>query len=171
MAGLSIEQRAIDELIPYARNPRKNDDSVSAIAASIKEYGWTQPIVAAEDGTIIAGHTRLKAAKLLGLETVPVYTPKKWTDEQAKAYRIADNKLAELSGWDVDLLKLELSELTDLGAGRLSLGFDEHELKSLLDGVNFEPGTEDDQGKLDELAPKMVQCPHCHEKFDLREHG
>jgi ParB-like chromosome segregation protein Spo0J len=84
---------------------------------------------------------------------------------------IADNKLALNAGWDEELLKIELQELDALKFDLTLTGFDIGELTALFDEPNFEPGTEDDQGKLDELSPKMVQCPHCGQEYDLREHG
>lgn len=91
-SGMQIEIRSIKEIRPYEHNPRNNDGAVDAVAASIKEFGWQQPIVVDKDGVIIAGHTRYKAAKKLGLKEVPVVVAENLTDEQVKAYRLADNK-------------------------------------------------------------------------------
>lgn len=129
---VSIVQMPIGKLTMYARNPRHNDGNVDAIAASIKEFGWTQPIVADAEGVVIAGHTRLKAAKQLGFKKVPVYTAKDWTEAQVKAYRLADNKLAEGSAWDNELLGIELGELVDMGLDATLLGFSEDEIDALL---------------------------------------
>ena len=101
----------IDKLIPYARNPRKNDNAITKVASSIKEFGFKQPIVVDKDMVVIAGHTRLDAAKKLSLKEVPVLIANDLTPAQIKAYRIADNKVSEYSEWDYELLKLELDDL------------------------------------------------------------
>lgn len=108
---MDIVQKRVDEIFPYEKNPRKNDDAVEAVANSIREFGWKQPIVVDRDGVIIVGHTRYKAAKMLGLETVPVLVASDLTDEQAKAYRIVDNKTNEIAEWDFQLLSEELEGL------------------------------------------------------------
>lgn len=97
---MKIEWWPIERVKPYDRNPRRNDKGVKAIASSIEQFGWRQPIVVDGQGVIICGHARLKAAQKLGLEKVPVHVASDLSPEQAKAYRIADNKTAELSDWD-----------------------------------------------------------------------
>jgi len=94
-----------------------------------------------------------------------------WSEAKRRAYIIADNKLALNSAWDDDFLKIEMQELDGLGFDLELTGFSVDEMTALFDEPDFAPGTEDEQGKLDELAPKMVTCPHCTEKWDLREHG
>lgn len=113
MNKLDIEERSIDKIYPYENNPRRNDDAVEYVAKSITEYGWQQPIVIDKDGIIVVGHTRYKAAKSLGLKTVPVHVIEGLTDEQIKAYRIADNKTSDYSFWDNALLLQELESLGD----------------------------------------------------------
>lgn len=108
---LQIEYIPINELIPYKRNPRKNDAAVDAVAESIKAFGFRNPIIVDGDGVVIAGHTRLKAAKKLGLKTVPVICADDLTPEQAKAFRLVDNKTAELAEWDIELLDIELADI------------------------------------------------------------
>src|SRR5262245_24090883 len=110
-----VEMRPITSILPYENNPRINDAGVDAIAASLKEYGWRQPIVVDEDGVIIVGHTRYKAALKLGMTEVPVHVAKGLTPAQARAYRIADNQTATLSAWDEAKLPLELIELQAAG--------------------------------------------------------
>ena len=102
---------ALKDLHPYPNNPRKNDGAVDAVAASIREFGFKVPIVVDKDNTIIAGHTRYKAAKKLGLEEVPCVIADDLTDDQIKAFRLADNKTAELADWDFDLLNIELDDI------------------------------------------------------------
>jgi ParB-like chromosome segregation protein Spo0J len=104
--AMKIELRKLSEIKPYPGNPRINDDAVDAVAQSIREFGFRQPIVVDSEGVIICGHTRYKAALKLGLEKVPVHVAKDLTPEQIKAYRIADNKTAELSDWNYDLPEL-----------------------------------------------------------------
>lgn len=127
---MQVSQIAIDELIPYARNPRINAQAVDKVAASIKEFGFRQPIVADTENVIIAGHTRLLAAQKLKLEHVPVHIADNLTDAQKRAYRIADNRVSEDAEWDIDLLKIELSDLEDFDLDLL--GFEDDELSDLL---------------------------------------
>jgi ParB-like chromosome segregation protein Spo0J len=166
------ERRKVSDLTPYARNSRTHsDEQVAQIAASIKEWGFTTPVLIDPDGGIIAGHGRVMAAQLLGLEDVPCIIAEGWSDAQKRAYVIADNKLALNAGWDNDLLKIEFQELESLRFDLELTGFSVEEMDGLFYEPDFAPGTEDDQGKLDELAPKMVTCPHCGGEWDLREHG
>lgn len=109
--ALTAEPWPIDRPKPYAKNPRRNDAAVEKVAASIREFGWAQPIVVDGDGVIIIGHTRLKAAKKLGLKTVPVLVRADLSPEQVAALRLADNKTAELAEWDEPLLAAELDAL------------------------------------------------------------
>ena len=135
---MRVELRPIKDIRPYENNPRVNDDAVDAVAASIREFGFRQPIVVDVEGVIICGHTRYKAALKLGLDKVPVHVAKDLTPEQIKAYRIADNKTAELSDWNYDLLPIELGELKGMNYDLGLLGFDQDELAKLLD-----PGIKD----------------------------
>ena len=162
--------RNVADLIPYARNSRTHsDEQVAQIAASIKEFGWTNPILTDGDNGLIAGHGRLLAARKLGQKEVPTIELTGLTDTQKKAYIIADNKLALNAGWDDEMLKIEIADLLADGFTLSVLGFDADELQKLLDVPDFEPATEDDQGKLDELDPKWIACPHCGKEFDARQ--
>src|SRR5260221_386396 len=107
---MQIEFVDIDQLIPYQNNPRHNDGAVAEVAKSISEYGFNVPLVIDQYGVVIAGHTRLKAARDLGIKDIPVYRVN-LTEEQAKAYRIADNKAAQYAEWDFDALRAELEAL------------------------------------------------------------
>lgn len=167
---LKIETRPVADLIPYIANSRTHSDAqVAQIAASIKEFGWTSPILIDGDNTIIAGHGRLLAARKLGMESVPAIVLDHLSKAQQRALVIADNQLALNAGWDIQLLKAEIEDLNLEGFDLELLGFDERELGNFILEANFEPGTEDDQGKLDQLEPKMVICPHCQSEFDSRE--
>ena len=141
---MNVTTRNVNEIKPYEANPRINDDAVDAVAASLKEFGFRQPIVVDSDGVIIVGHTRWKAAKKLGLAKVPVHVAKDLTAEQIKAYRIADNKTGELAEWDFDLLPTELKDLQQADYDLNLLGFDDDELAHLLDGDVTEGLTDPD---------------------------
>jgi DNA modification methylase len=138
---LQIEMRALSEITPYANNPRRNDAAVDAVAASIQAYGFRQPLVLDEAGVIVVGSTRYKAKKL-GLATVPVHIASGLTPAQLKAYRLADNKTAELAEWDQDLLVQELSELKGMEVDLAGLGFSADELQQLL-GTSSAPALAD----------------------------
>lgn len=125
---MQIEYRNIEDINPYEKNPRKNEDAVRDVAESIKQFGFKNPIIVDKEGIIIAGHTRLKAAKKLGMTEVPVILADDLTEEQAKAFRVADNKVAEGALWDEDLLKDELAELEDMFTG-----FSDDELAELFE--------------------------------------
>ena len=127
-----MELRDTDSITPYSRNPRVNDQAVDAVAASIREFGFRQAIVIDAAGVIVVGHTRWKAAKKLGLAQVPAHVATDLTPDQAKAYRIADNKTASLATWDADLLPLELSDLKAADFDLKITGFTDAELDELL---------------------------------------
>jgi DNA modification methylase len=132
ISDFAVEIRGIDDIHPYERNPRVNDHAVDAVAASLAEFGFRQPIVVDSDGVIVVGHTRWKAAKKLGLAKVPVHVATNLTPEQIRAYRIADNKTGELAEWDLEILPIELNELREGGFDMDVLAFDEEELGKLL---------------------------------------
>ena len=142
---MKVELWPIGQVKPYENNPRINDGAVDAVATSIREFGFRQPIVVDTDGVIICGHTRYKAAQKLGLEKVPVHVAKDLTPEQIKAYRIADNKSAELADWNYDLLPIELSQLGDAGFDLDLLGFGKDELAELLNPGVLEGQTDPDE--------------------------
>lgn len=131
---MNVIEINIDELKPYENNPRHNEAAVGPVANSIKEFGFKVPIIIDKDNVIIAGHTRLKAAKLLGLETVPCVLADDLTEEQAKAFRLADNKVSELAEWDFDELQKELDELDmmDLDFDMSEFGFESSEIGGVL---------------------------------------
>ena len=125
---MEIINRKISELTPYARNPRKNDGAVEYVANSIREFGFKVPIVISSDGEIIAGHTRLKAAKKLGMKEVPCIVADDLTDEQVKAFRLADNKVGEAAEWDFDLLNEELNEIVEIDMEQFAFDFSDDEI-------------------------------------------
>jgi DNA modification methylase len=139
----AVERRPIEGLVPYARNARThNEAQVAQIAASIREWGWTNPVLVDEDGGIIAGHGRVLAAYKLGITEAPVMVATGWSKAQRQAYILADNKLALNAGWDEGLLKIELADLSDLGFDLGLTGFSEDEIQALSPG--FEGLTDPD---------------------------
>lgn len=142
---LNITYRKVEDLIPYVNNSRKHSDQqVAQIAASIKEFGWTNPILVDKDKGIIAGHGRLMAARKLKMDDVPTIELSHLSDAQKKALVIADNKLALNADWDTQILSLELSELQDIGFDLDILGFDANELNALLELEEVEGLTDED---------------------------
>ena len=158
---MKIENVSIAKVIPYIRNPRKNENAVEKVASSIKEFGFRQPIVVDEESVIIAGHTRYESAKRLGMETVPVHVAKGLTPQQVKAYRIADNRVGQEAEWDMDLLKLELEELDNPEL----TGFDPDELQNIL--AELEEGLTDD-----DYVPEVPDDPFTRtgDLWELGEH-
>jgi ParB-like chromosome segregation protein Spo0J len=161
---MKIEYWNIEKVKPYPGNPRRNDRAVEAVAKSIQEFGFRQPIVVDSAGVIICGHTRYKAALKLGLKTVPVHVAADLTPQQARAYRIADNRAAENSEWDVDLLPIELGELRDGGTDLKLLGFTDKELAEYL--REFDTDLEGGEADAEEAA-ETVHCPKCGHEFPL----
>ena len=130
---IEITERSIADLLPYASNARTHSDAqVAQIAASITEFGWTNPVLVDDAGVLIAGHGRVLAARKLGLAAVPAIRLEHLTEAQARAYRLADNKLALNAGWDQDLLRLELADLQAIGADLGLIGFGDDELANIL---------------------------------------
>ena len=161
---MKVEAKSIDEIKPYENNPRDNDDAVDAVANSIKEFGWQQPIVVDNEGVIIAGHTRYKAAKKLGLKHVPVVVADNLTPDQVKAYRLADNKTAELADWDMDLLNDELDQIRNIDMS--DFGFDELDDNQ----IDTEPKVDDNEElSLDDFGDDKfeVVCPKCGFRFNV----
>ena len=162
----------VASLVPYARNSRTHsDEQVAKIAASIKEFGFLNPVIVDGENGIIAGHGRILAAQKLGMKEVPTIEASHLTDAQRRAYIIADNRLALDAGWDDEMLRVEFADLAEADFNLELTGFTLEEMAQIIDEPDFQPGTEEDQGKLDELAPQMVTCPKCAATFDARENG
>lgn len=130
---------SVDDIKRYENNPRDNDSAVDAVAKSLHEFGWKQPIVVDSDNTIIVGHTRYKAALSLGMTSVPVVVADDLTPEQARAYRIADNKTGEIADFDDELLEIEVRRLMDDDYDISQLGFNSDELEKLLGQFDVSP--------------------------------
>ncbi|MBQ2580804.1 MAG: ParB N-terminal domain-containing protein [Ruminococcus sp.] len=157
---MNVQEIAVSELIPYENNPRNNMLAVDAVTESIRNFGFKVPIVIDSENVIVCGHTRLMAAKKLGLDKVPCIVADDLTDEQIKAFRLADNKTAELAEWDFSKLEAELAELADIDMSQF--GFEEL--------TDFNESTLDDlfaDAPEKEKKPKTAKCPHCGEVFEI----
>lgn len=149
----AVEMRPIERLTPYIRNARvHSDEQIAKIAASVREFGWTVPVLVDGDGTIIAGHARLAAAKKLGIAEVPVMVARDWTKAQMRAYVIADNRLALDASWDDELLKIELTDLQAFDFDLGLTGFGEEELQALLADRTEGLTDPDDVPEVEEIA-------------------
>ena len=165
---MQIEYLKIEDVIPYANNPRNNDDeAVERVASSIKEYGFKNPLIVDKDNVIVAGHTRYKAAKRLGIDSIPTIKADDLTPAQIKAFRLADNKVSEYSSWNNEMLAIELEELQEFDFELNSTGFEDWELDNLLN-----PVTDDDlqdfliEKESKPKEPKKIKCPSCGCEFE-----
>ena len=156
---MDVVDLPLQRLIPYARNPRKNAAAVATVAASLKEFGWRQPIVVDEEMVILAGHTRLEAARQLGLTSAPVHIARGLTPAQARAYRLMDNRASENAEWDEALLGLELGDLQGDGFDLGLTGFDDSELNRLLAGLGDEDGSREGEDEIPETPVDPVSRP------------
>lgn len=169
---LEIKEMRVSDIIPYENNPRKNDGAVEAVANSIKEFGFKVPIIVDKENVIVAGHTRLKAAELLGLETVPVIRADDLTEEQVNAFRLADNKTGELAEWDFTKLEEELSQLENIDMTQF--GFDESafgdELEEIVEDEvpEAEEETTVKRGDIYQLGEHRLMCGDATEEKDIQ---
>lgn len=155
---MRIFEKNVNELVEYWNNPRNNDDAVEKVAESIKEFGFKVPIIIDKNNVIVAGHTRLKASLLLGLKTVPCIIAEDLTDEQIKAFRLVDNKVAELAEWDFGKLEEEKEKLSTIELELFGFG-DEDEVR---DWSEFFEETEPK-----DKEPKTAVCPHCGQVTEI----
>src|SRR5262245_42531290 len=170
--------RPVSSLIPYIRNPRKNDAVVDQMIASIREFGFKIPVLAKSDGSVIDGHLRLKAAQRLGIDEVPVILCDDWTEAQVKAFRLLVNRSANWAQWDEELLKLELEDLKAFDYNLSLTGFDDDELEKLLrpafddQADNAAPDPPEDPvsqpGDLWTLGSHRLLCGDCTRAEDVR---
>lgn len=165
---MQIEYIEIDKVIPYANNPRQNDgEAVDRVVASIKEYGFKNPIIIDSDNVIVCGHTRLKAAKKLGIDKVPVIKADDLTPAQIKAFRLAENRVSQYAKWDNELLSIELEGLQELNFELDLTGFEDWEIDNLLN-----PMSDDDlqdffiEREEKKKEPKKIKCPLCQGEFE-----
>lgn len=164
---LQVEYLDIDRLIPYENNPRINENAVDKVADSIKEFGFKNPIIIDSDNVIVAGHTRMLSAKKLGLKEVPIIRVGDLTENQIRAFRIADNKTTEFAEWDIGSLKIELEELMDSEVDILTTAFTQVEIDGMFDEVfidDFFDETSEFTPKSDE--PKRIICQCCNSVLD-----
>lgn len=159
---IEIVYKKISELKGYENNPRKNAKAVQPVANSISEFGWKVPMVIEPDGTIVTGHTRLAAAEELGIDEVPCIVADDLTEEQVRAFRLADNKVSEFAAWDFGKLEDELRALGDFDM--TLFGFDGDWDVNLDD---FFTEGERPEKEAEEAEPKRIKCPHCGEWIDL----
>lgn len=155
---MEIKMIKVDDLKPYENNPRFNDEAVEYVAKSIKEFGFKVPIVVDKNGVIVAGHTRYKASLELGLKEVPCIVADDLTDEQIKAFRLADNKVGELAGWNYDLLNIELDNILDIDME--DFGFLKQEEVNLDDFF-------EEKEQTGEEKKNTLTCPYCGKEIEL----
>lgn len=154
------ERRRVADLLAYPRNPRlHSNEQVDQIAALIKRFGWTTPVLIDEDGMIVAGHGRVLAAMRLGILEVPVIVARGWTEEEKRAYVIADNQVPLNAEWNQDLLRIELGELKRLDFDLALTGFDPGALVTFM--ANPNPQAPDQFQAVDESLPTQHSCPRC----------
>lgn len=162
-SSMNIVYMQLGTISPYEKNPRKNDDAVEYVANSIREFGFKVPIVIDKDGVIVAGHTRYKAAKKLKMENVPCIVADDLTDEQIKAFRLADNKTAEMAAWDMDMLNLELNGLLDFDMA--DFGFVIEDPLAGADALDLD----DDSSTGGENQKTQCHCPKCGFVFEVQK--
>lgn len=155
---MEIIYKNIDELIPYENNPRLNDEAVEYVKNSIKEFGFKVPVVIDKDNVIIAGHTRIKASKELGIKDIPCIIADDLSEEQVKAFRLADNKVAEKSTWDYSKLDEELDSILDIDMSMFNF--------ENIEETNLDDFFEDNDNKK-EKESKLIECPYCHKPIEL----
>ena len=156
---MNVTDLPLEQIIPYVRNPRRNEKAVASVAASIAEFGWRQPIVVDEQMVVLAGHTRLAAARQLGLETAPVHIATGLTEAQARAFRIMDNRSSENAEWDDDLLGLELGDLLEADFDLGLTGFTEEELTALMSGLDEGAGPQEGEDDVPDMPEDPVSRP------------
>jgi len=160
---LRVEYRPLETLIPFTRNPRAHsEEQIAQIAASIKEFGFTNPVLLDGENGVIAGHGRLAAARVLGLDKVPCIELGHLTPAQKRSYLIADNKIAQNSGWNDEFLRPELTDLKELGANLELLGFDPMEIADITLGRDVEFKEYDESAAED---VQLITCPECGKSF------
>ena len=158
MKKLEIKYIPIDGIKPYKNNPRLNEDAIPYVMNSIKEFGFKNPIILDKNNVIVAGHTRLESAKRLDMKEVPVIYADDLTEEQVKAFRLADNKVAEKSLWDYTKLDEELDNILDIDMSMFDF--------ENIEETNLDDFFEDNDNKK-EKESKLIECPYCHKPIEL----
>lgn len=165
---MTIKEIALSKLKEYGNNPRHNDAAVEAVANSIREFGFKVPIIIDADNVIVAGHTRKRAAEMLGLEKVPCIVADDLTPEQIKAFRVADNKTAELADWDFEKLETELEELAELGLDMEQFGFEDMSIPAQVELEREEMGTAE---RIKSIKYGSVTIPLTEEEAETFENS
>lgn len=158
MEKLEIKYIPINDIKPYKNNPRLNEDAIPYVMNSIKEFGFKNPIILDKNNVIVAGHTRLESAKRLDMKEVPVIYADDLTEEQIKAFRLADNKVAEKSLWDYTKLDEELDSILDIDMSMFDF--------ENIEETNLDDFFEDNDNKK-EKESKLIECPYCHKPIEL----
>ena len=156
---MEVVEKKLSEIKPYENNPRNNEDAVKYVANSLKKFGWKQPIVIDKDGVIVAGHTRYRAAESLGMKTAPCVVADDLTEEEIRGYRLADNKTAEMAGWNFPLLDFELAEITTFDMADFGFAdFNHDDIDDFFENA-------DNVEKEEKLH--VITCPHCGKQITL----
>ena len=156
---MQIVYKKVNELIPYENNPRINDEAVEYVKNSIKEFGFKVPIIIDKNNVIIAGHTRLKSSLELGLKEVPCIIADDLTEEQIKAFRLADNKVSEKSQWDFSKLDEELDSILDIDMSMFDF--------ENINDINLDDYFEENIKEEEKEEIKTIICPHCGERIEI----
>ena len=173
MDKLKIEYVDINSIKPYKKNPRKNEDAIPYVMESIKQFGFKNPVILDKDNVIVAGHTRIESAKRLGITEIPCIYANDLTDEQIKAFRLADNKVAEIAEWDIDLLDTELDDILniDMSEFGFDLDFEDEEEKEIIEDevpeVPEEPKAK--LGDIYQLGNHRLMCGSALVKEDVEK--
>lgn len=157
MDKLEIKYVNINDIIPYNKNPRLNEDAIPYVMNSIKEFGFRNPVILDKNNIIVCGHTRVESAKRLNIKEIPCLYADDLTDEQVKAFRLADNKVSEKSEWNFDLLNEELENILNIDMSEFDFG--------KVDDIDIDSFFEENEQT--EKEPKKIQCPHCGEYFEI----
>jgi len=168
---MEIEMLKLGDITPYDKNPRKNDASVDKVAASIKAFGFKVPIVIDKNNVVVCGHTRLKAAKKLKMDEVPCVRADDLTEEQIKAYRLADNKVGEDSQWDLDLLDEELGDIFEIDMEEFGFDLSIPDDDAVDDDYEVEPPEEpkSERGQIYQLGDHRVMCGDATDPDDVKK--
>lgn len=157
MDKLKIEYVDINSIKPYKKNPRKNEEAIPYVMESIKQFGFKNPVILDKDNVIVAGHTRIESAKRLGITEIPCIYADDLTDEQIRAFRLADNKVGEIAEWDIDLLDTELDDI--LNIDMQDFGFFKAE------DINLDEFFEEKEEQQEEKKEETIICPYCGKEF------
>ncbi|MDO4648576.1 MAG: ParB N-terminal domain-containing protein [Eubacteriales bacterium] len=158
MAKMEVVFRKTEELIPYEKNPRNNDEAVASVKESFTEFGIRDPFIITSDNVIVAGHTRLKAAKELGIEEIPCVVVGDMTEEQIRAFRLVHNKTAEIATWDEELLQEELQQIFDLDMSLFGFGEDEDEEGEPIQDDTYTMKSNIPQYEITGECPELTEC-------------